>query len=64
MGYKSAIKIGATLVGLGLLLYTIYKVPYLTLAAVGGGLGIDFLCSDMNPSKMYTFKYLNWVFKD
>lgn len=63
MGYKAAIKIGASLIGLGLLVYTIYKIP-LTLVAVGVVEAIDFYKSHYNPSRMYTFKLLDWILKD
>jgi hypothetical protein len=67
MGYKAAAKIAVTLTSLGLLLYTLYKNPYLILPsalAVGVIEAIDFYRSGMNPARMYTFKLLDWILKD
>jgi hypothetical protein len=67
MGYKSAAKIGASLTGLGLLVYTLYKNTYLIFPlalAVGIVEAIDFYKSRMNPARMYTFKFLDWMLKD
>lgn len=67
MGYKSVVKIGATLTGLGLVLYTLYKNSYLILLlalTVGVVEAIDFYKSRMNPARMYTFKLLDWILKD
>lgn len=67
MGYRAAIKIVVILTGLGLLLYTLYKNPYLILPlalAVGVVEAIDFYKSRMNPARMYTFKLLDWILKD
>ena len=60
-------KIVVTLTGLGLLVYILYKNPYLVLPfalAIGVIEAIDFYESGMNPVRMYTFKLLDWVLKD
>ena len=67
MGYKAVVKIVVSLTCLFLLMYTIYKNPYLILPlalAVGVVEAIDFYKSGMNPARMYTFKLLDWILKD
>ena len=67
MGYRAAIKIVVILTVLGLLVYILYKNPYLILPlalAIGAAEAIDFYKSGMNPARMYTFKLLDWLLKD
>ncbi len=67
MGYKAMIKIVVFLTILCLLVYTIYKNPYLfwpLVLAVGVVEAIDFYRSGMNPARMYTFKLLDWILED
>ena len=62
MKYR-AVKIGLAAIGLGFLGYSIYKFPYI-LVVLGCLEALDFYRSKYNPAEMYTFKFLEWVFKD
>ena len=67
MGYRATIKIVVILTVLGLLVYILYKNPYLTLPfALAFGIieAIDFYKSGYKPARMYTFKLLDWILKD